>query len=119
MVLEAPYIKSKVTVTWEPLPANYILPDDPVENIQQPCLAASLTDALGAAGLIQSEMLIGSNLGLVATVNKKIVVKAPDWFYVPQVQPVAEGVVRRSYTPQTEGSECSSIILTFRAICDV
>lgn len=49
-------------------------------------LAAALTDALGAAGRIQPEMLIGSNFGLVATVNKKTIVKAPDWFYVPQGQ---------------------------------
>lgn len=34
-------------------------------------------------------MLIGSNFGLVATVNQKIVVKAAYWFYVLQVQPVA------------------------------
>ncbi len=104
MVLEAPSIKAKTTITWEPLPANFILPDDPVENIQQPALAAALTDALGASGYIQPEMLIGSNLGLVATVNKKIVVKAPDWFYVPQVHSVPEGVIRRSYTPNTDGA---------------
>lgn len=90
-------------VTWEPLPADFVLPDDPVENIQQPPLAAALTDALGTAGRIQPQMLIGSNFGLVATVNKKVVVKAPDWFYVPRVWPVAEGVIRRSYTPVLEG----------------
>ena len=110
MVLEAPSIKAKLTVTGEPLPANYILPDVPVENIQQPSLAAGLTDALGAAGLIQSKTLIGSNLGLVATVNKKIVVKAPDWFYVLQVHPVAEGVIRRSYTPNTEGANVAIVM---------
>jgi hypothetical protein len=53
------------------LPADFVLPDDPVENIQQPLLAAALTDALGAAGRIQSQMLIGSNFGLVATVNSE------------------------------------------------
>jgi Uma2 family endonuclease len=58
---------------------------------------------LGANGRIQPQMLIGSNFGLVATINKKIVVKAPDWFYVPQVQPVAADVIRRSYTPNLEG----------------
>lgn len=49
-------------------------------------------------------MVIGSNFGLVATVNKKVVVKAPDWFYVPHVQPVPAGVIRRSYTPHLEGA---------------
>ncbi|MCZ0901714.1 hypothetical protein ON021_17610, partial [Microcoleus sp. HI-ES] len=102
MVLQSPSIKAKQTVTWEPLPANFVLPDDPVENTQQPSLAAALTDALGATGCVQQEMLIASNLGLVATVKKKIVVKAPDWFYVPQVHPLAEGVIRRSYTPHTD-----------------
>ena len=60
------------TVTWEALPADFKLPNEPVENIQQPLLAAALTDALGAHQRIQPEMLIGSNFALVATVNKKI-----------------------------------------------
>ena len=95
--------QKKLNVTWEPLPKDFVLPDDPVENIQQPPLAAALTDALGAAGCIEPQMLIGSNFGLVATVRGKIVVKAPDWFYVPQVTPVAPDVIRRSYTPNLEG----------------
>jgi Uma2 family endonuclease len=110
MVLEIPSIKTEPTVTWEALPADFLLPDDPVENIQQPPLAAALTDALGTAGRIQPEMLIGSNFGLVATVNKKIVVKAPDWLYVPQVDPVSEGTIRRSYTPNLEGAPVAVVI---------
>ncbi|MEG4199400.1 hypothetical protein [Microcoleus sp. Pol12A5] len=85
MVLEGQSIKAKPTVTWKTLPANFVLPDYPVENIQQSSLAAGFTDALVAAGCIQTKMLIGSNFGLVATANKTIVFKAPDWFYVPQV----------------------------------
>jgi Uma2 family endonuclease len=99
-----------LVVTWEKLPADYVLPDDPVENIQQPILAAALTDALGEAGLIQPEMLIASNFGLVATVNQKTVVKAPDWLYVPRVVPVLEGVVRRSYTPTLEGDPVAVVM---------
>ena len=49
MILQIPLIKIEPTITWESLPADFILPDDPVENIQQPTLAAALTDALGAA----------------------------------------------------------------------
>lgn len=112
MVLQAPSRKTAPTVTWEALPADFILPDDPVENIQQPLLAAALTDALGANGRIQPEMLIGSNFGLVATVNKKLVIKAPDWFYVPQVHPVAESIIRRSYTPNLEG-ELVAVVMEF------
>ncbi|MBE9059772.1 Uma2 family endonuclease [cf. Phormidesmis sp. LEGE 11477] len=97
-------------VTWEPLPDDFVLPDDPVENIQQPPLAAALTDALGENGLIQSEMLIGSNFGLVANIDKRTVVKAPDWFYVPYVLPIREDVIRRSYTPHTEGDPVAVVM---------
>ncbi|MGF1491730.1 MAG: Uma2 family endonuclease [Microcoleaceae cyanobacterium] len=112
MVLQVRPQQKSPTVTWEALPADFVLPDVPVENIQQPTQAASLTDALGAAEYIQPQMLIGSNFGLVATVNAKTVVKAPDWFYVPQVQPVAPGVIRRSYTPHVEG-EPVAVVMEF------
>jgi len=51
-------------ISWKKLPEDFVLPDDPVESAQQPYLAAALTDALGAAGLIKPEMLIVSNFGL-------------------------------------------------------
>ena len=108
---------SKPTVTWQPLPDDYTLPDDPGSNIRQPLLAAALTDALDAVGYIKSEMLIGSNFGLVATINKKIVVKAPDWFYVPQVQPVEPGIIRRSYTPNIQG-ETVAMVMEFLSESD-
>ncbi|PIG94015.1 Uma2 family endonuclease [Gloeocapsopsis sp. IPPAS B-1203] len=108
MILQKP--TKKLTISWEHLPDDFILPDDPVENIQQPPLAAALTDALGAAERIQPDMLIGSNFGLVATVNKKIVVKAPDWFYVAHVQPVPSEVIRRSYTPHLEGDSVALVM---------
>jgi len=107
--IQSPSVTPPV-VTWESLPADYVLPDDPVENIQQPLLAAALTDALGEAGRISPEMLIASNFGLVATIHQKIVVKAPDWVYVPRVLPVPEGVVRRSYTPHREGGPVAIVM---------
>ena len=55
-------------------------------------------------------MLIVSNFGLVATVNQKIVVKAPDWLYVPRVQPIAPELVRRSYTPHVEGDPVAVVM---------
>lgn len=103
MVLQINPTKQEPVVTWEKLPADFILPDDPVENIQQPPLAAALTDALGTCDRIQPEMLIASNFAIATTVNQKTVVKAPDWMYVPRVLPLAEGVIRRSYTPSLEG----------------
>jgi len=81
-------------IQWEKLPADFILPDDPVENIYQPIQAAALREILDLAGLVTPDMLIGSNLGICATVNNKIVVKAPDWFYIPSVFPVEPGVTK-------------------------
>jgi Uma2 family endonuclease len=86
-------------------------------ELEQPVLAAALTDALGAAGYIQPEMLIASNLGLVATVNKNTVVKAPDWFYVPQVHPLPQGVIRRSYSPNIDGANIE-IVMEFLSEAD-
>jgi Uma2 family endonuclease len=97
-------------ITWEALPADYILPDDPVENIQQPALAAGLTDALGANGRLRPEMLLGTNFGLVAKVKHKTVVKAPDWFYIPRVNPLPEGIVRRSYTSKLDGDRVAIVM---------
>jgi Uma2 family endonuclease len=97
-------------ITWDRLPPDYVLPDDPVENLQQPILAAALSDALGENGRIQPEMLMVSNFGLVATVKQKTVVKAPDWLYVPRVNPVASREVRRSYTPYTEGDPIAVVM---------
>ncbi len=112
MVVSTERQTTKPIVTWEPLPDNFVLPDDPVENIQQPLLAAALTDALGENGRLQLEMLIGSNFGLVANINKATVVKAPDWFYVPRVSLVPENIIRRSYTQHTEG-EPVAIVMEF------
>ncbi len=112
MVLAQPPLNQPIrpTITWERLPADYPLPDDPVENIQQPPLAAALTDALGAAQWLRPEMLVGSNFGLVATVRSKIVVKAPDWFYVPKVHPVESQTIRRSYTQNLEGDPVAVVM---------
>ncbi|NES17864.1 MAG: DUF4351 domain-containing protein [Symploca sp. SIO3E6] len=99
-------------IQWEKLPADFILPDDPVENIYQPIQAAALREILDLAGLVTPDMLIGSNFGICATVNHKIVVKAPDWFYIPSVFPVEPGVIRRSYTPHTEG-DVPAVVMEF------
>jgi Uma2 family endonuclease len=109
MVLAAPQRQTPI-VTWEKLPDDFILPDDPVENIQQPSLAAALTDALGAANRIEPQMLVVSNFGIVANINQKTVVKAPDWLYVPHVLPVSAGVIRRSYTQNTEGEKVAVVM---------
>jgi hypothetical protein len=68
-----------LTVRWEKLPDDFGLPDDPVDNIAQPALAAALTDALITTGWLSAKALTTTNYGLCATANGKGVVKAPDW----------------------------------------
>ena len=105
-------IKTEYDFQWEKLPADFKLPDEPVENLHHPLLASALREMLDLAGFITPDMLIGSNFGICATVNGKIVIKAPDWFYVPSVLPVPVGVIRRSYTPHTEG-EVPAVVMEF------
>ena len=89
-------------ITWEKLPDDFVLDDEPVDNINQPSLAAALTESLEMAGKLPANALITTNYGLCATVNQKIVVKAPDWAYIPSIQ-IPRKEVKRSYTPQLQG----------------
>jgi hypothetical protein len=99
-------------ITWEKLPDDFVLPDDPVESNLQPLLASALRESLELAGLILESMLIASNFGICATVGDKTVVKAPDWVYITSVNPIRQGEIRRSYTPHTEG-DIPAIVLEF------
>ena len=109
--LVTPKPKSDRLVTWEPLPKDFQLEDEPVENDGQPLLAGALRESLELSGFIQPEMLIVSNFGLCATIDEKIVVKAPDWLYVRSITPIVDST-RRSYTPHAEG-EVPSIVMEF------
>ena len=90
-------------ITWEKLPDGYKLPDDPVDNINQPALAAALTQSLELAGKLPPNALTPTNYGICATLNGRIVVKAPDWAYIPKISVDREEVIR-SYTPQLQGN---------------
>jgi hypothetical protein len=92
----------KFQVTWEKLPDDFVLPNDPVDNINQPLLAAALTQSLEIAGRLPNTVLITTNYGICATVNGKMVIKAPDWGYVANIR-VSREEVKRSYTPQLQG----------------
>ncbi|MBC7972545.1 MAG: Uma2 family endonuclease [Verrucomicrobia bacterium] len=92
-----------LVITWEPLPDDVPLEDEPVENTGQPLIAGALRESLELVGFIQPEMLIASNFGLCATVNGDLVIKAPDWVYVPSVHPSELAADRRSYTPTLQG----------------
>jgi Uma2 family endonuclease len=100
-------------VTWEPLVADFQLDDEPVVNLSQPLLAAALTEALELAGRLEPTMLLGTNLGVCATVDGQLVIKAPDWFYVRALLPnIPPNPNRRSYTPNLEG-DVPAIVMEF------
>jgi hypothetical protein len=98
-------------VRWEKLPDDFLLPDDPVDNINQPALAAALTESLQLAQKLPATALTPTNYGICATINGKIAVKAPDWAYIPQIT-VDRSEVVRSYTPQLQG-EIPILVLEF------
>lgn len=78
-------------VTWEKLPDTFVLDDEPVDNINQPALAAALTESLELAGRLPANALTPTNYGICATVNGQTVVKAPDWAYIPAIRSLSRG----------------------------
>ncbi|HLP91820.1 MAG TPA: Uma2 family endonuclease [Nostocaceae cyanobacterium] len=92
---------NELVITWEALPDDFQLEDEPVENTSQPILAGALRESLEISGFIQPQTLIASNFGLCATVNGQLILKAPDWVYIPSVHQVVD--IRKSYTPNLEG----------------
>ncbi len=94
----------ELSITWPVLPDDYILPDDPVENTDQPLIAAALSQPLSAFPELTKDALIVSNFALCAAIEGRIICKAPDWMYVRPVNPwKSTKKIRRSYTPHTEG----------------
>jgi hypothetical protein len=59
-----------------------VLPDDPVDYLFQPALAAALTESLQLSGRLPDTAPTPTNYGIGATVNGKMVIKAPDWAFV-------------------------------------
>ncbi len=102
---------AKPEITWEKLPDDFVLPDEPVDNINQPPLAAALTNSLAVANLLPPEAITFTNYGICATVHGRVVVKAPDWGYVRAIR-VSRGEINRSYTPRLQG-EIPTIVMEF------
>lgn len=98
-------------ITWDKLPDDFVLDDEPVDNINQPPLAAALTESLEINGKLPANALVTTNYGICATVNQKMVVKAPDWAYIPSIR-VPRAEVKRSYTPRLQG-EMPVIVMEF------
>jgi Uma2 family endonuclease len=101
---------STTKITWELLPEDFILDDEPVDNVNQPSLAAALTESLELAGKLP-ETALATNYGICATVNDKFVIKAPDWAYVPQIT-VPREQIQRSYTPHKQG-QIPAVVMEF------
>jgi hypothetical protein len=110
--IQIPQLNPLPAISWEKLPTDFILPDEPVESNLQPLLAAALRESLELAGLILQSSLIASNFGICAKVGSQTIVKAPDWVYVPSTQALPAGEIRRSYTPQLEG-DIPAIVMEF------
>lgn len=104
-------------IKWELLPPDYPLPDDPVDNLLQPLLAAALREALELAGFILPSMIIATNFGICAKIDDQTTVKAPDWVYIPNVLPAGVGANLRSYTPYAEGDR-PAIVMEFLSDTD-
>ncbi|RUT01039.1 hypothetical protein DSM106972_070450 [Dulcicalothrix desertica PCC 7102] len=100
----------ELVITWEALPDDFQLEDEPVDNINQPLLAGALSEILEFMGFIQPYMLIAFNFGLCATFNGQFVIKAPDWLYVPSVSQILPD--RKSYTPNLEG-DVPAVVMEF------
>lgn len=95
-------------VTWEKLPDDHLLPDDPVDNLTQPALAAALTESLGVNDRLGTAATT-TNYAICATINGKMVVKAPDWCLIPAIRvPIRQ--VERSYTPRLDGDELAIVM---------
>jgi hypothetical protein len=106
---------NKLVITWEALPQDFQLEDEPVENTSQPILAGALRESLEISGFIQPQMLIASNFGLCATINGQLIIKAPDWLYIPKVNELISD--RKSYTPNLEG-DTPTIVMKFLSHTD-
>jgi Uma2 family endonuclease len=111
-----PIIPTGPTITWDKLPDDYRLPDDPVDNIYQPLLAEALRDGLAPIGLAPETALLPTNYGICATIEGKIAVKAPDWAYIPNIT-ASRKDVDRSYTPHLQG-DLPVIVMEFLSETD-
>ncbi len=94
---------TRPTITWPLLPEDFILPDEPVENSDQPLIATALRQPLTAIPEYRQNALIVSNFALCAGIDERTICKAPDWMYVRPVKAWESKKSRRSYTPHTEG----------------
>ena len=101
----------KPEIVWKKLPEDFVLPDDPVDHLNQPAIAAALTDSLFLAGYLSGTAETTTNYGICAQVDGKPVVKAPDWAWIPAIA-TSKLEIERSYTPVLEG-ELPFVVMEF------
>ncbi|WP_019500073.1 Uma2 family endonuclease [Pseudanabaena sp. PCC 6802] len=103
-------------IAWEKLPDDFVLPDNPVDNINQPLLASALTDSLAIAGRLSETTLTPTNYAICATLDGQYVAKAPDWAFIPEIR-VSRQEIDRSYTPNLQG-DMPAIVMEFLSDAD-
>jgi hypothetical protein len=102
-------------IAWVAPPADFVLDDTPVENNGQPLIAGALRESLELTGRIPATGLIASNFGLCVRIGETLILKAPDWLYIAQVN--EPGIPRKSYTPHLDGN-VPDIVMEFLSDMD-
>ncbi|NEP46800.1 MAG: hypothetical protein F6K35_49485 [Okeania sp. SIO2H7] len=110
-------IITKELITWEPLPVDFELPDDPVDDLKHLILVEVLGEPFYVTNLLISSAIIASNFGICACVGGQTIVKAPDWMYVPFTKPVVHEESRKSYTPHLD-ADVPSVVMEFLSDSD-
>jgi len=70
---------SQLKITWPLLPDDFIVPDDPLENIDDPLIANGLRQSLVDSPELMQDALIVSNFALCAAADDRTICKGPDW----------------------------------------
>ncbi|MEG4217194.1 hypothetical protein QUA27_17185 [Microcoleus sp. Pol14C6] len=94
----------QLKITCPLLPDDFILPDDPVDDIEHPLISNGLRQSVVDAPELIQNALIVSNFAWWAAVDDRTICKAPDWMYVQPVQKRPHNDPRRSYTHDIEGT---------------
>jgi Putative restriction endonuclease len=109
-MVATPALVPPPVISWVKPPEDFVLDDTPVENDAQPLLAGALRESLELTDRLPPESLALANFGLCVQIGENLTLKAPDWFYVAQVNQI--GISRKSYTPNLEG-ETPAIVIEF------
>jgi Uma2 family endonuclease len=92
---------SAYEVTWAQVPDDYLPSEHHTVDGVTRSLATALTESLELTRKLPAQALATANLGICATVNGNIMVKTPDWVYVPAMRLAREEM--HSYTPKIQG----------------